>query len=85
MLVLSHFPHYGPVNARTGQPMFPHYSRTVLSALAAVLIAGVLTSFLLLRRAHHGWPKILAGMGLVLLIPAQAILVVWIELSLFGK
>jgi hypothetical protein len=82
---LRRFPYYGPVNAFTGQPLVSHYPEVLLSVFLTLLAIGLAASFLILRRAHDGWPKILAGAGILVLIPVQGAFLLLMEISMFGK
>ena len=84
-IFLRRFPYYGPVNSSTGQPLFPHYPNTLLCAFVACLALALLGSYLMLRKARDGWPKVFAGVAVVLLIPVQAAFLLVVELGLFEK
>jgi hypothetical protein len=84
-IYLERFPEYGPVSMSTGQPIFPHYANTVFYLFAACFAIALLASILILRKATDGWPKVFAGVGVVLLIPLQAAFLLLMALGLFEK
>jgi hypothetical protein len=82
-IYLQRFPYYGPVVA--GQPLFAHYPDMLLYSFAACLVVALFASILILRKAADGWPKVFAGVGIVMLIPVQAAFLLMVELGLFEK